>query len=125
MYFFLICGFYSVNIGFDNTYEFKLYHLWNGYSFADNRFSEDFAFVGIQSYLNPLFDWQYLFQKDKVSKEIFYFLYFRMYIRFYNYDRNIFCMLLYKFKEIIHFFVIGMSFILFKTTFQMFLRTEP
>lgn len=55
---FLLCGLYSVEIGVDGTMELLFYHYWNGYSFVTRRYLEnlDFAFCGVQSYFNPLFD---------------------------------------------------------------------
>ncbi len=73
--FFLIYGLYCVTHGFDNTYEFKLYHLWNGYSFANKRLLTDFAFIGNQNYFNPFFDYLYYFLYNSLRKFPYLFLF--------------------------------------------------
>lgn len=59
--FFLVCGLLSVHFGLDNTTELKLYHLWNAHAFVTGRHSIDFAYVGLQSYFNPLADLPYYY----------------------------------------------------------------
>lgn len=59
--FFLLCGILSVNFGLDNTTELKLYHLWNPHAFVTGRHSVDFAYLGLQSYFNPLADLPYYY----------------------------------------------------------------
>lgn len=55
---FVFCGYYSVNVGVEGSLELLLYHFWNGYSFVTERYlsNMDFAFCGVQSFFNPLFD---------------------------------------------------------------------
>jgi len=43
-------------LGQDRNFDLANYHLYNGFSFLNNKLSIDIAAAGVQTYLNPLLD---------------------------------------------------------------------
>ena len=54
-----VFGLWSLILGQDRNFDLAGYHLYNGFSFLNNKFDLDFAVSGIQTYFNPLLDAAY------------------------------------------------------------------
>lgn len=52
----MIFGIYSIRLGQDINWDLQNYHLYNAYSYLNNRIHFDLAPAGLQSYFNPLLD---------------------------------------------------------------------
>lgn len=52
----ILSGIYSIRLGQDVNWDLLNYHLYNAYSYLNNRIHFDLAPAGLQSYFNPLFD---------------------------------------------------------------------
>ena len=56
----LCFGLYSIMLGQDTNWDLLNYHLYNPYSFLNNRLGFDLAPAGLQTYFNPFLDVLYL-----------------------------------------------------------------
>jgi hypothetical protein len=56
-----ILGLWSLLLGQDRNWDLANYHLYNAFSFVNNKIDLDFAVAGAQTYLNPLLDIPYYF----------------------------------------------------------------
>jgi len=54
-----VFGLWSLILGQDRNFDLAGYHLYNGFSFLNDKFDIDFAVSGIQTYFNPLLDAAY------------------------------------------------------------------
>jgi len=52
----IVFGIYSIRLGQDINWDLQNYHLYNAYSFLNNRIHFDLAPAGLQTYFNPLID---------------------------------------------------------------------
>lgn len=60
-------GIYAVVLGQDTNWDLLNYHLYNPYSFINNRIAVDLAPAGLQSYFNPFLDVAYFFAINHLS----------------------------------------------------------
>jgi len=61
----VIFGVMSLYIGQDHNWDFRNYHLYNGFSFLNNRLHVDLSPSGMQTYFNPLIDSAYYWGDNK------------------------------------------------------------
>jgi hypothetical protein len=67
-------GFWSLILGQDRSFDLAGYHLYNGFSFLNNKIETDFAVSGVQSYLNPLHDAFFYYLNSNIPPKLFGFL---------------------------------------------------
>lgn len=70
----LIFGLYAVSLGQDTNWDMRNYHLYNPYSYLNNRISLDLAPAGLQTYFNPFLDVAYFSSISRLSPKIVGFL---------------------------------------------------
>lgn len=63
----LAFGAYSVLLGQDINWDLLNYHLYNAYSFLNNRIDVDLAPAGLQTYFNPILDTVYFLAITNLS----------------------------------------------------------
>ena len=67
-------GVYSVVLGQDTNWDLLNYHLYNPYSFLNNRIDLDLAPAGLQTYFNPFLDVAYFFAINHLHPKTVSFL---------------------------------------------------
>ncbi len=55
----IMCGFWAVHLGQDVNWDFRNYHVYNAYSFLNDRSNLDLAPAQLQSFLNPILDFPF------------------------------------------------------------------
>lgn len=61
-------------LGQDRNFDLANYHLYNGFSFLNNKLSIDIAAAGVQTYLNPLLDVFFYYLNTHLNPHFFGFL---------------------------------------------------
>jgi hypothetical protein len=57
----IIFGLWSLLLGQDRNFDLANYHLYNAFSFLNDKFDSDFAVASYQTYQNPILDLLYFF----------------------------------------------------------------
>ena len=70
----LLVGVWSVIQGQDRSSDLANYHLYNGFSFLNEKTEIDFGVAGLQTYFNPLIDTLYYFLNTHLYPPFFGFL---------------------------------------------------
>lgn len=67
-------GFWSLILGQDRNQDLSNYHIYNAFSFLNNKFYVDFAVADVQTYFNPLLDVFYYILNTKLPVKLFGFI---------------------------------------------------
>jgi len=70
----VIFGLWSLILGQDRNVDFASYHIYNAFSFLNNKIAIDYAAAGINTYLNPLLDSFYYLLNTNLNVYLFGFL---------------------------------------------------
>lgn len=69
-----LIGLWSAILGQDRSSDLANYHLYNGFSFLNEKTEIDFGVAGLQTYFNPLIDVLYYFLNTQLYPPLFGFL---------------------------------------------------